>query len=187
MSSDSSNLLDRELLEKINNLIDSYLPDEEYLELFPKQNKHDEEAYQFNFDKIYRNWYFFEQIRKLLTPKLVLALTSSEYIVREYAQLVMHADMSRKPKYPTKSAIFSIYPLTIIPDRYGGTYSGGSFLAFNCLPHEIPKECHSGGDIDSLNWYENNDKNETSPVIFGIGGTPELAANNLLTKLNIRY
>ena len=33
-----------------------------------------------------------------------------------------------------------MYPITILTDRYGGTYSGGGWLAFNLPPEEIPFE-----------------------------------------------
>ena len=31
-----------------------------------------------------------------------------------------------------------IYPLTIVSDRYNGTYSGGAYLAFNLDADEVP-------------------------------------------------
>lgn len=34
----------------------------------------------------------------------------------------------------------NIYPLTIIRDRYCGSYSGGTYVAFNLESPEVPKE-----------------------------------------------
>lgn len=31
-----------------------------------------------------------------------------------------------------------VYPLTILRDRYGGTYSGGAYTAWNCYYDDIP-------------------------------------------------
>ena len=39
-----------------------------------------------------------------------------------------------------------IYPLTVIRDRYNGTYSGASYLAFNLDSNSVPSEVH-GSDI----------------------------------------
>lgn len=39
-----------------------------------------------------------------------------------------------------------IYPLTVVADRYNGTYSGGAFTAWNHRYHEIPLDI----DCDDL-------------------------------------
>ena len=39
-----------------------------------------------------------------------------------------------------------IYPLTVIRDRYNGTYSGASYLAFNLDSNSVPSEVH-GSDV----------------------------------------
>ena len=33
---------------------------------------------------------------------------------------------------------YDIYPLTILGDRYRGTYSGGQYTAWNLYPNDIP-------------------------------------------------
>ena len=45
---------------------------------------------------------------------------------------------------------FNIYPVTILTDRYGGTYSGGRWLAFDLPPEEIPFEV----DADDVTCYK---------------------------------
>lgn len=71
----------------------------------------------------------------------------------------------------------SIYPLTIIADRYQGTYSGGAYLAFNLNYDEIPPEV-SGSDLEcDMFWRETN-------LIVGKGSTTFFALMDLILKLN---
>ena len=69
-----------------------------------------------------------------------------------------------------------IYPVTIVMDRYGGTYSGGEWLAFNCNPEKLP----SGFDEDDLScdefWRHNRLK-------IGVGSTP----NDALLHLKVQF
>ena len=46
----------------------------------------------------------------------------------------------------------NIYPLTIIRDRYCGSYSGGTYVAFNLESPEVPKEVF--GDENELFWSD---------------------------------
>lgn len=46
-----------------------------------------------------------------------------------------------------------IYPLTIIRDRYNGTYSGASYLAFNLDSNSVPSEVH-GSDTPCLYFWD---------------------------------
>lgn len=68
------------------------------------------------------------------------------------------------------------YPLTIIADRYGGTYSRGRFLAFPLGFNEVPEEV-AEDDVPCVHfwgWYN-------EPV--GRGTTPEEAYLNLIVVL----
>ena len=70
-----------------------------------------------------------------------------------------------------------IYPLTIIFDRYMGTYSRGVWTAWNTLPQDIPQAIFES-DVPCGNfWYE-------YPGIVGRGTTPEEAIENLSGQLN---
>lgn len=69
-----------------------------------------------------------------------------------------------------------IYPLTIVKDRYGGSYSEGWFLAFNLDPDEVPTEIHSD-DMTCMDFW--NDFNG----IVGKGNTPGEAHLDLSKKL----
>ena len=79
--------------------------------------------------------------------------------------------------------IDDIYPLTIIVDRYSGSYSGAKYLAFNmyndCLPSSI-----GSGDSDEMNFwdsYNDNDKNKRFPI--GRSNNPNSAVMDLLKQL----
>ena len=45
-----------------------------------------------------------------------------------------------------------IYPLTVIRDRYNGTYSGASYLAFNLDSNLVPSEVHDSDVPCSYFW-----------------------------------
>lgn len=45
------------------------------------------------------------------------------------------------------------YPITIVADRYGGTYSGGKWLAFNIDYHKLPVDI-DGDDITCANFWK---------------------------------
>ena len=70
----------------------------------------------------------------------------------------------------------SIYPLTIIGDRYSGAYSGGEYIAWNMYPNEIPAEVDSG-DVECNEFWLNY------KGIYGKGSTSQEAINDLKTKL----
>ena len=74
--------------------------------------------------------------------------------------------------------IKELYPVTIIMDRYSGTYSGASWLAFNLDYNEIP-DAVCGSDIDCLNFWENEGKD----MVVGKGAYPQEALNDLYWKV----
>lgn len=68
------------------------------------------------------------------------------------------------------------YPVTIVADRYAGTYSGGNYTAWPLYPHQLP-DGHDDGDSECMNfWYEYKE-----PV--GKGRTPQAAFEDLLVKV----
>ena len=73
--------------------------------------------------------------------------------------------------------IEDIYPLTIVRDRYGGTYSGGSYTAWNCDPWDVPGGCDESDVLCAIFWSEYK-----HPV--GLGATPMQAMEDLRVKLN---
>ena len=66
-----------------------------------------------------------------------------------------------------------MYPMTIIYDRYGGTYSGGEWLAFPLEFHEVPDEV-CGCDGECM-WFWDYYKG-----FVGKGRCPEEARDNLI-------
>lgn len=71
-----------------------------------------------------------------------------------------------------------IYPLTIIRDRYSGTYSGASWLAFNLDYNEIPGAI-CGSDMDCFDFWQNEGKN----MVVGKGAYLEEALDDLYWKI----
>lgn len=74
-------------------------------------------------------------------------------------------------------SISEIYPMTIICDRYGGTYSGGRYTAWYKDFWDIPDEVDGCDPECSIFWLQCEE-------IVGIGDTPILAAEDLMNKLN---
>lgn len=86
-----------------------------------------------------------------------------------------------------------IYPLTVIRDRYNGTYSGASYLAFNLDSNSVPSEVH-GSDIpcsyfwnliDEGNFVEGEVARDYRDVVkyVGKGATIEDAVIDLYRKM----
>jgi len=68
------------------------------------------------------------------------------------------------------------YPVTIVLDRYGGTYSGGEWIAWPLAPEDVPGE-PSGDDGAAIVFWSGR---RTHPC--GRGSTPNEALANLETK-----
>lgn len=69
-----------------------------------------------------------------------------------------------------------VYPLTILYDRYGGAYSGGTYTAWNLRHDNIPR----GPDEDDISCSEFWRDNKT-PV--GRGTTPNNAVFDLVRRM----
>lgn len=72
---------------------------------------------------------------------------------------------------PVVDTVFH-YPITIVKSRYGGTYEGGKWLAFNCDPWHVPEQPFSD-DVTCMTWWDEH-KDEV-----GRGDTPDAAFENL--------
>ncbi len=69
-----------------------------------------------------------------------------------------------------------IYPLTVVRDRYCGTYSGAMFTAWNLYPHEVPREIDDCDDVCIRFW-------EGSRILCGKGNTPDKAIAALAAEI----
>ncbi len=77
-----------------------------------------------------------------------------------------------------------IYPLTVVSDRYGGTYSGGDFTAWNMYPDEVPYEISSDDCTCLEKWTELRSGDGTERrELFGVGNTPNDAVLDLERKM----
>lgn len=68
------------------------------------------------------------------------------------------------------------YPITVVADRYGGTYTGGKWLAFPLSPEDVPRES-SGPDREQMIFLESYHEP------YGIGPTPDAAVNQLTQNI----
>ncbi len=73
----------------------------------------------------------------------------------------------------------SIYPLTIVQDRYTGSYSAGLFTAWNLEPQEVPEEIY-GDDTTCMSFWQNN------ILLVGKGATPDDSVEDLIKKIRIQ-
>lgn len=67
----------------------------------------------------------------------------------------------------------NIYPLTIIRDRYSGSYSGGIYVAFNLEAPKVPAEVF-GDDCTAMRFWKH------FKGVVGRGGSPDSAVKDLL-------
>lgn len=70
----------------------------------------------------------------------------------------------------------NIYPLTIIAARYGGTYEGAPFIAFNEYYEAVPLDA-SGDDVECASFFVDYRK----PL--GRGNTPDEAMADLARQI----
>lgn len=68
------------------------------------------------------------------------------------------------------------YPVTIIADRYCGSYSGAAWLAFPLERDDVPKEV-SGDDIKEMTFWDDY------KGLVGRGATPDAAYTDLVEKV----
>lgn len=76
-----------------------------------------------------------------------------------------------------------LYPVTIVSTRYGGTYEGKAWAAFNAGPEQLshpmqPYYDWDGGDYECQVWWADNGK---MPYV-AVGNTPNEALKNLINK-----
>lgn len=76
------------------------------------------------------------------------------------------------------------YPCTVVADRYGGTYSGGQWLAFPCEPDEVPPQVNSG-DVESMLFWGGEDVGLRQPDV-GRGSSPQGAIDDMLRRADER-
>ena len=68
-------------------------------------------------------------------------------------------EMSKRNKSDKLNSI-DIYPCTLVQDRYAGTYSGATWLAFNCTRDMVPNAVGSGDMEESEFWLSIDDDEE---------------------------
>ena len=74
----------------------------------------------------------------------------------------------------------NIYPLTIVRDRYCGSYSGGKYIAFNLESPDVPKEVF-GDDGTAMKFWKH------CKLVVGVGGSPDSAVKDLANNLRNKH
>lgn len=73
-----------------------------------------------------------------------------------------------------------LYPITIIKDRYSGTYSDGLWIAFNCSYEQIPSQV-GGSDTEEM-WFWNDGIELHYYLLIGKGNSPDEALSDLYNQ-----
>lgn len=81
---------------------------------------------------------------------------------------------------------FTVWPLTITADRYGGTYSGAGYHAWELYPWDVPREAF-GDDGTCMDFWGFTAKGKGSEkagrYVVGLGSTPDEAFRDLERQL----
>ncbi len=72
------------------------------------------------------------------------------------------------------------YPVQIYEDRYGGSYSGGIWLAA-CGFKSLQTSPTQAGDVEAMNFFEGDPPDPRAKRI-GRGNSPDLALNDLVAR-----
>jgi hypothetical protein len=59
-----------------------------------------------------------------------------------------------------------LYPVTIVKSRYGGTYEGATWLAFNLEMNQVPPEV-TGTDVECSEFFA------STQLVIGRGDSPD--------------
>lgn len=105
----------------------------------------------------------------------------STYQNKGYETLITDMGFRKHPEYvewDVFNHMDTIYPLTIIADRYSGVYSGGEYTAWPCHEADIPSEVFMDDVSCAHEWGVI--KSERQHV--GIGCTPSVALVDLYLK-----
>lgn len=99
--------------------------------------------------------------------------------------LIRAEDLRRLPGYNKLAdeynrSVDKIYPITIISDRYSGTYSGGEWTAWSLDPDNLPDGIFDSDVECAAAWSRLKEDRKRGKLAFGIGNTPEEALRDLV-------
>jgi hypothetical protein len=79
-----------------------------------------------------------------------------------------------------------MYPITIISDRYSGTYSGGEWTAWALDPDNLPDGIFDSDVECACAWTDLKEERKRGELAFGVGNTPEEALRDLVRSNSTR-
>lgn len=99
--------------------------------------------------------------------------------------MIRAEDLRRIPGYNDlaneyQKSVDKIYPITIISDRYSGTYSGGEWTAWALYPENLPDGIIDGDVECACAWVNLKEDRKHGKIAFGIGNTPDEALRDLV-------
>lgn len=101
----------------------------------------------------------------------------------ECSDTVDHIIPKKEHDEPSEEEIQEVldasYPLCVIKDKYGGTYSDGKYTAWICGILYIPDGVFKDDITCSNTWRELKESRKNGKAVYGIGKTPDEALNDL--------
>lgn len=148
----------------------------------------------YDLDKIKENPRFeeYKSPKKRMKEKIKKLKKKNAKLKESIEMLQKHInDMNQKQKAECISKeAEDLYPVFIVIDRYGGTYSGGAYTAWNICMDDIPSQIF-GDDVTCGCWwgqYRDILKNNPNNIFkVGFGDTPTEALNDLANRLHSKY
>ena len=103
--------------------------------------------------------------------------------------MIRAEDLRRLPAYNKladeyQKSVDKMYPITIISDRYSGTYSGGEWTAWPYDPDNLPDGIFAGDVECARVWTDLKEDRKRGELAFGVGNTPEEALRDLVRSNN---
>lgn len=80
---------------------------------------------------------------------------------------------------PWHARLEFLYPVTIVPSRYSGTYEGGQWLSFPVQVDDMIGSNWNASDVECSEFYI-----EHTHIPIGAGGTPQEAYEDMIKQFD---
>lgn len=93
--------------------------------------------------------------------------------------IIPDKDLDEPSEEEIQKILNGAYPLCVIKDRYGGTYSGGEYTAWCCGISFIPDGVFEDDVTCGITWGNLKEARKKGEAAYGIGETPDDALRDL--------
>lgn len=93
--------------------------------------------------------------------------------------IIPDKDLDEPSEEEIQKVLDRAYPLCVIKDRYGGTYSGGEYTAWCCGVGYIPEGVFEDDVTCGSTWGRLKEARKKGDAAYGIGETPDDALRDL--------